>query len=131
MGEGCGGAGYEVGGFGVGAAEGAVDEFAGGVEDFAFDFFVGRREGVLGVGDGDVGLDVVGWDIGGCAEDESAEGQVVEYFAAVAPDVGGAVFADAFVVEAVDGGDLAGFVVAADEGDAVWVAHFEAEEEQE
>ena len=37
----------------------------------------------------------------------------------------------AFVVEAVDLGDLPGLVVATDEGDALGVADFEGEEEEE
>ena len=36
-----------------------------------------------------------------------------------------------FFVETVNLGDLSGFVVAADERYAVWVAYFEAEEEEE
>jgi hypothetical protein len=72
-----------------------------------------------------------GGDVGRRAQDEGAQCEVVKDFAAVAPDVGGAVFADAFVVEAVDRRDLAGFVVAADEGDAIRVADFEAKEEKE
>lgn len=63
--------------------------------------------------------------------DEGAEREVVEDFAAVAPDICGAVFPQALVVEAVDGGDLAGFVVASDEGDSIRVADFEAEKQEE
>ena len=65
------------------------------------------------------------------AVDDSAEGKVVEDLAAPAPDVGGAVLALALVVEAVDLCDLAGLVVAADEGHALGVADLEGEEEEE
>ncbi|KAL9581969.1 MAG: hypothetical protein Q9212_003570, partial [Teloschistes hypoglaucus] len=63
--------------------------------------------------------------------DEGAEGEVVEDLAAIAPDVCAAVFAVAFIVEAVDGGDLPRFVVASYECDAIWISDFEAEEEEE
>lgn len=68
---------------------------------------------------------------GCCAGNESAEGEVVKDFAAVAPYVCAAVLAQTLIVEAVDGCDLARFVVAADQGYAVGVADFEAEEEEE
>lgn len=61
--------------------------------------------------------------------DDDAEGEKVEHVGEVVPDVGVAVFAGAFGVEAVGLGDAAGLVVAADEVDAVWVAEFEADEE--
>ena len=68
----------------------------------------------------------------GCsAGDEGAEGEVVEDFAAVAPDVCAAVFAQTLVVEPVDGGDLPRLVVPADQRYAVGVADLEAEEEEE
>lgn len=70
-------------------------------------------------------------DSGPSADNKRAQRQIVEYLAAVAPDIGGAVFAHALVVEAVDGGDLARLVVAADQGDSVWVADLEREEEEE
>lgn len=149
-GAGAGGAGFEGGGGGGGGGDdgfGAVEvaasvageaggDFAGGVEDFDLDVFVVGGLGGLGglvdgVGGGGGGAGGGGVEVGAGAEDEGAEGEVVEHFAAVAPHIGGAVFAQAFVVEAVHGRDLPRFVVAADERDAVWVAHFEAEEEEE
>ena len=54
--------------------------------------------------------------------DNGAEDEKVENLAAGFPDGGVAVFLLAFFVEAVDLGDLAGFVVTADEGDAVGVS---------
>ena len=61
--------------------------------------------------------------------DQRRQRQVVEQVGEVFPHVGVAVFAQAFVVEAVDLGDLAGFVVAAEDGDALGVADFEGDEE--
>ena len=75
-------------------------------------------------GDGALFFDFCGFKVGGGAEDEGAEGEVVEDVAAVSPDVCAAVFAVAFVVEAVDGGDLSALVVAPNEGDSVWVSCF-------
>lgn len=49
---------------------------------------------------------------------QCSEGQEIEQVGEELPDVGVAVFAEALVVEAVDLGDLAGFVVAAEDGDA-------------
>ena len=54
------------------------------------------------------------------AVDDGGEGEEVEDLAARLPDAGVAVLLLALFVEAVDLGDLAGFVVAADEGDLVW-----------
>jgi hypothetical protein len=62
---------------------------------------------------------------------DRAQAQVVKHVAAVPPHVDRPVFALALVVEAVDLGDLAGLVVAADERHAVGVADFEGEEEEE
>ena len=129
----CGG---ETAGVGVGegevvefAAEGFVHYFAVGVEDFAFDVFVvGRESGLGGIVEGGRHG---GCKIGGCAEDERAQGEVVEDFAAVTPDVRAAVFADAFVVESVDGCNLPRLMVSSYECDSVWVTDFEAEEEEE
>ena len=49
--------------------------------------------------------------------------EVVKHIGAVAPHVDRAVLAQALVIKAVHLGDLAGLVVAADQGDAVGVAH--------
>ena len=61
--------------------------------------------------------------------DEGRQRQVVEEVGEVFPHVGVAVFAEAFVVEAVDLGDLPGFVVASEDGDALGVADLEGDEE--
>lgn len=73
---------------------------------------------------------VEGADLGGQAAvdtqdfavDDGGEGEEVEDLAAGFPHRGVAVLLLAFLVEAVDLGDLAGFVVAAHEGDAVGVS---------
>ena len=61
--------------------------------------------------------------------DDDGEGEEVEHVGEVVPDVGVAVFAVAFGVEAVGLGDAAGLVVAADEVHAGGVAQLEADEE--
>lgn len=66
-----------------------------------------------------------------CAEYDSPKSKVVEDVAAIAPDVGRTVFPQTLVVEAIDGGDLTGLVVAANEGHTVGIANFEAEKEEE
>lgn len=45
------------------------------------------------------------------------------------PDVRVSVFAEAFVVESVDLGDLAGFVISSEDGNALRVAYFEGNKE--
>ena len=61
--------------------------------------------------------------------DEGGEGEVVEEIGEVFPDVGVAVLAQALVVEAVHLRDLARFVVAPQNRDALGVADFERDEE--
>lgn len=63
------------------------------------------------------------------AVDEGGKGKVVEKVGEVLPDVGVAVFAQALVVEAVDLGDLARFVVAAQDGNALRVANLQGNKE--
>lgn len=60
--------------------------------------------------------------------DESSEGKVIEEVGEVLPDVGVAVLAEALVVEAIDLSDLARLVVAAEDGDALWVSDLEGDE---
>ena len=59
--------------------------------------------------------------------DERGKREEVEQVCEVLPDVGVAVFAQALVVEAVHLGDLAGLVVATQDGDAAWVADLEGD----
>ena len=65
------------------------------------------------------------------AVDDGAEGEIVEDLAAPAPDIAAAVLALTLVIEAVDLGDLARLVVAADKGHALRVADLERKEEEE
>lgn len=60
--------------------------------------------------------------------DEGGEGEVVEQVGKVLPDIGVAVLAEAFVVEAVDLGDLARLMVSAEDGDALRVSDLEGDE---
>ena len=61
--------------------------------------------------------------------DERSQGKVVEQVCKVLPDIRVSVFAQAFVVEAIDLCDLARFVVAAQDGDPVAIAHLERHEQ--
>lgn len=63
------------------------------------------------------------------AIDKSGEGEVVKEVGEVLPDVGVAVLAQALVVEAVDLGNLAGLVVATQDGDALGVADLKGNKE--
>ena len=58
------------------------------------------------------------------AVDDSAKGHKVKDLAACLPNRCVAVFLHTFFVEAVDLGDLTGFVVAADESHAIWVSSY-------
>lgn len=60
--------------------------------------------------------------------DEGGEREEIEKVGEVLPHVGVAVFAQALVVEAVDLCDLAGFVVTAEDGDALRITDFEGDE---
>ena len=61
--------------------------------------------------------------------DQGGKGEVVEEIGEVLPDICVAVLAQALVVEAVDLGDLTGLVVAAEDGDALWVANLQGDEQ--
>jgi hypothetical protein len=56
--------------------------------------------------------------------DESGKGEEVEEVGEVFPDICVAILSEAFVVETIDLGDLAGFVIATEDGDALGVADF-------
>jgi hypothetical protein len=61
--------------------------------------------------------------------DQGGKGEVVEEIGKVLPDICVAVLAQALVVEAVDLGDLTGLVVTAKDGDALWVANLQGDEQ--
>jgi ribosome-binding ATPase YchF (GTP1/OBG family) len=61
--------------------------------------------------------------------DEGGKGKVVEEVGEVFPDIGIAVFSQAFVVETVHLCDLAGLVVSAEDGDTLGIADFQANKE--
>jgi hypothetical protein len=63
--------------------------------------------------------------------DYGAQCEIIKDLAAPPPDVGARVLALTLVIEAVYLRDLTRFVVAADQGNALWVADFECEEEEE
>lgn len=63
--------------------------------------------------------------------DQGGEGEEVEEVGEVLPHVGVSVLSEALVVEAVDLCDLARLVVAAEDGDALWVSDFESYEESD
>jgi hypothetical protein len=65
------------------------------------------------------------------AFNDGANAEVIEHFCAVFPAVSVAVLADGFVVEAVDGCDLARFVVTAQQRDAAWVLELQTKEQLE
>lgn len=56
---------------------------------------------------------------------EGGEGKVVEQVGKVLPNVGVAVLAETLVVESVDLGNLARLVVAAKDGNSLWVSNLE------
>ena len=59
------------------------------------------------------------------------QSEIIKHIAAIPPHVPTPVFPATLVVESVHLCYLAGLVIAADEGDAVWVPDFEEEEEEE
>jgi hypothetical protein len=62
---------------------------------------------------------------------QGGEREVVKEIRKEFPNIGVPVFAQALVVEAVDLGDLAGFMVTAEDGDSGRVADFEGDEESD
>jgi hypothetical protein len=61
--------------------------------------------------------------------DESSEGKVVEEVGEVFPHISVAIFAEAFVIEAVDLCDLSGLVVATENGNTLWVTNLQGDQE--
>ena len=62
---------------------------------------------------------------------QGREREVVKQIRKVLPDVRVAILAQTFIIEAVDLGDLAGFVVASEDCDAGRVADFKGNEESD
>ena len=62
---------------------------------------------------------------------EGAKSEIVKDLSARSPYIRGVVLLHAFVVKAVDLGDLSRFVIASDEGHSVGMADLEGEEEEE
>lgn len=65
------------------------------------------------------------------AVDEGGEREVVEEIGKVLPNIGVAILAEAFIVETVDLSDLAGLVVATQNGDALGVADLKRNKESD
>lgn len=63
--------------------------------------------------------------------DDGRQRQKVEQIGVVAPDVGVAIFSEAFVIETVYLCNLPGFVVTAEDGDSMGVSNFERNEESD
>lgn len=70
-------------------------------------------------------------DAENAAVDDGAQREIVKDFATPAPHVAAAVLALTLVVKSVHLRDLSRLVVPADERDAIWISHFERQEEQE
>ena len=61
--------------------------------------------------------------------DEGGEGKVIEEVCEVFPDIGVAIFSEALIIEAVDLGNLSGFVVSSENGDALGVSNLEGDKQ--
>jgi len=61
--------------------------------------------------------------------DEGSKGEVVEEIGEILPHVSVAIFPEALVIKAIDLGDLAGLVVATEDGDALRISDLEGDEE--
>ena len=53
----------------------------------------------------------------------SCQGQVVENFCAVAPDIYRAILSEAFIIETVNLCDLSALMITSDKRDPFWVSH--------
>lgn len=83
-------------------------DLASGVKYFTFNIIVIWREGRLSFFVKGGGSRI---EVRGCAEDYGAEGEVIKHFAAIAPNVGAAIFSYTFIVEAIYSRDLPGLMV--------------------
>jgi hypothetical protein len=65
------------------------------------------------------------------AVDDGAKSEIIKDFATPTPHVAAAVLALTLVVKSIHLGDLSRLVVSTDERDAIWISHFERQEEEE
>lgn len=63
--------------------------------------------------------------------DQGRQGKVIEEVCEVLPDVRVAILSQAFIVKAIDLGDLTRLVVATEDGDALWVSDLEGDKESD
>lgn len=63
--------------------------------------------------------------------DDGSNGKVIKDVGAIAPDVEGAKFPEAFIVESVHLGDLSAFMIPSNKSNHVWISDFVGQEEQE
>lgn len=56
--------------------------------------------------------------------DNRPEREIVKHITAIPPHIPAPILSLTLVIEAIHLGDLAGFVVSPDEGDAIWVSDF-------
>ena len=63
--------------------------------------------------------------------DQGSEGKVVEEIGEVLPYVGIAVFSKALIIKPIDLCDLAGLVVATEDGDALRISNFQSHKESD
>ena len=62
--------------------------------------------------------------------DESSKREIVEEICEVFPHICVAIFSETLIVETIDLGDLARFVVATEDCDALGISNFESDEER-
>jgi hypothetical protein len=57
--------------------------------------------------------------------------QVIKHLTAISPHIATPVLSLTFVVESINLRDLARFMISADEGDSIWIPHFEKKQKEE
>jgi len=63
--------------------------------------------------------------------DEGGKREIVKEIGEVLPYVGVTIFSETFIIEPIDLCDLAGFVIATENGDALRISNFEGNEESD
>jgi len=61
----------------------------------------------------------------------SRKGQKIKYFGAITPHINWAILSEAFVIKAVNLGNLSWFVVASDKGDSISISYFKRQQQKE